>query len=548
MIARLKKLKRNTGVKPEVAATETTQAISVTGDVAEQVESPIAKHLTVLGMANRPNTRDSIGAAIRLKSGDNAILIVPLELLGTNNKAGAEDFLLRHGMGQLLDEMNAKDFGTAVRRLATGKQAIVISDRGHHKFSGGDSETSGYVWQNKFYRFGGQKPMARILLTDEAAVVSDTFGDAESWNKDFRPFLIKNPRMLVAVCFSLAAAIFAAFGLNGLVLALIAMSSQGKSTILRLCASMIGNASRVIPWFGTAKGVQDLLTTFSDQPSLLDDMHKADEVNDVVDVAMNVGNAAKRVLSSRSTAFKESNSKQIRTYLLLSSEEGLLALARLSKTPVNSGLQARYFEIHAGPEYGMFDELCGQTSGHNLSKEIDQLSKKHCGAIWTQWIEELSKRWDEVVVWHSEMMPDIRIKILAAAGDPECDAVTDRMIDSLTFAAFAGLVASKLEILKLKPVTIISAFGLVVKDHIDRQPDEVSNVAQGVVDAVRGYVQSHRSSFIPLDQYGSPDRKGGVPGFTVEDKNHGPLYLFLTDTFKQKFEKDVDADRKLTHL
>lgn len=534
MIQHTKRLDRT---KDEITAASEKEQTLIQGDGTDLDISPIAKHLMVLGMASRPNSRDLIGAAVRLKSDDRRTLIVPLELLGTNNKAGVEEFLLRSGMCQLLDEMNAKDFGTGVRRMAKGKQVVVISDRGYQKFFIGGSETAGYAWQNKFYRFGGEKSEAKILLTDDAAVVSNTVGDVESWNKDFRPFLIRNPRMLVAVCFTLAAAIFAAFGLNGLVLALIAMSSQGKSTILRLCASMIGDWSRVIPWFGTGKGVQERLTTFSDQPSLFDDMHKADEVNDVIAVGMNVGNAATRLLSSRVATFKGSASKQIRTYLLLSSEEGLFALARHGNISVNTGLQARYFEIHAGPQFGMFDDLCGHTSGSTLSKVVDQLSKMHCGAIWTQWIAELSKRWDEVTAWHTEMMPDIRTKILDAAGNPECDAVTDRMIDSLTFAAFAGCLASKLEILKLKPITIIAAFGQVVKEHIERQPQDVSIKAQEVVDAVRGYVQSYRSSFLPLDQYGSPDRKVGVPGFIVDDKKHGPLILFLVEPFRQKFEK-----------
>jgi hypothetical protein len=551
MITHIKQLKH------KATSTSTTQAILVKTDLTDRVESPIVKHLTVLGMANRPNTRDSIGAAVRLNSGDNATLIVPLDLLGTSNKAGAEDFLLRNGMDQLLDEMNAKDFGTVVRRMATGKQVIVIADHGYHKFTSGDSEIIGYAWQNEFYRFGGGKHTPTILLTDEAADVSNIVGDVERWNQDFRPYLIKNPRILVAVCFSLAAALFAAFGLNGLVLALIAMTSQGKSTILRLCASMIGNSSRVIPWWGTSKGVQDCLTSFGDQPSFFDDMHKADDVNDLVDVGMNVGNASTRLVSSRNSTSRGHAPRQIRTNLLLSSEVGLFSLARHSSTPVNSGLLARYFEIHAGP-YGMFDDLCGHANGAQLSAGLDRLTADHDGAVWKSWLSELSNRWGEVKAWHDEMLPGIRLDILAAAGEPKLDDVTSRMIDSLTFAAFTGCVASKLGILSIrKESTITAAFGLVVREHIERQPKEATTTRDDVVEAVRGYVQSFRSSFIPLEQYSSPDRKSGIPGFTVDDKTHGLLYLFLVDAFKKRFEKEFgttvyqhlrDADYLVTHL
>jgi hypothetical protein len=238
--------KRSDRTNDEITAANEKEQTLIQGDGTDLDISPVTKNLIVLGMASRPNSRDLIGAAVRSKFGERNTLIVPLELLGTNNKAGSEDFLLRNGMGQLLDEMNAKDFGTVVRRMAAGKQVIVIADCGYHKFRHGDSEIAGYAWQKKFYKFGGEIPKSKIRLIDEAAVVPNKVGDFESWNKDFRPYLLKNPRMLVAVCFSLAAAIFSAFGLNGLVLALIAKSSQGKSTILRLCASMIGDSSRVI--------------------------------------------------------------------------------------------------------------------------------------------------------------------------------------------------------------------------------------------------------------------------------------------------------------
>jgi hypothetical protein len=93
----IQQTKRSDRANDEIAEVTEKEQTQIQGDGTDPDTSPLTKHLNVLGMASRPNSRDLIGAAVRSKFGERNTLVVPLELLGTNNKAGSEDFLLRNG-------------------------------------------------------------------------------------------------------------------------------------------------------------------------------------------------------------------------------------------------------------------------------------------------------------------------------------------------------------------------------------------------------------------------------------------------------------------
>jgi hypothetical protein len=266
-------------------------------------------------------------------------------------------------------------------------------------------------------------------------------------------------------------------------------------------------------------------------------MHKADNPKDALTLVMSIGNGSRRMVSKHTTRGKnEETQTSIKTNLLVSSEDTLQVFARKHGIHIDGGIMARYFEVEKG-EYGMFDDLCGHANGDEMSKKLDQLSMAHEGAVWPSWISRLSANWEKVIRWYGRNMSIIRDDIMQSAGDPKFDDVTNRVVDSLTFAAFAGCVASKLGILEVERTTITAAFGLMVKEHVDRQPAPATPSAQICIDALRGYLQANQAKFLSIDDFDSQPQSNEMVVYKHNGRKHGSLFLFPVPTFRNKFVK-----------
>ena len=95
------------------------------------------------------------------------------------------------------------------------------------------------------------------------------------------------------------------------------------------------------------------------------------------------------------------------------------------------------------------------------------------------------------------------------------------------------MVASELGLWKISPRRITSAFGLLLKEHLDRTPTG-NALAARFVEAIGGYIETHGYKFPPISRASDPDRAGHV-GYLIEDDKHGPLYLFIPSVFRALF-------------
>lgn len=526
-----KRLAKNIASKPGLGKRKPDPAVETDADTEES--SPILKYFSVAGIASAPNSQQSIGVLVEPIIGDQTPLIFPPDLLYDASGGQTKKWLFTHGLTGLLKEMDARDVAPAILNLAEGKKVTVIATRGYHKFTQGSRACAGYAWQGTFYPFGTK--LAVVKLTDVASAVSSALGDSKTWNSSMKPYLGKNPRLLVAVCYSLASAINSPMNRKGGVVALKGPTTTGKTTISEVCGSMVGDIEDLIkPWTGSRIGIEDRLSEFGDMPSFLDEMHKASPFSDVLKTIMAVGNRGTHMVSKRTNFGGNSAPQQLKTNLIVTSEKGILELAGCGSDVVDSGIFARYFEIHVG-SHGMFDDLCGHKDGASLSAALQKIAMNHRCTVWTSWLAALSKEWARVEHLHANRLDMVRDRILKAAGNPNCDPVTSRMVDSLSFAAFAGRLASIFGILDVDLKTITTAFGLVLMEHIARQPKSADSIAQDVIDTVAGFLQSNPGSFVPLSQFGSEKQKNGIAGYTDCDSKYGELFLFNVAKFKEKF-------------
>ncbi len=490
----------------------------------------LRKIVRILGIARNPNG-DRLGIALKSRAQPGCIHVLDIGLTAPQNKSGLIDWALKNEFDALLD-VGIKSLGPATRDAAAGKTVVVVNQPGYHRIMVGGVPLAAYAWSGRVY-FLGSTPDFKVFATGAAADAIASQGDWEAWIEAIQPIAKANPRLLVCLCVSLSAALLRAFGMPAFTLALWAPTTKGKSTIQLVCSAMTG-PPKVLQWTGTRIGIQEVFADSPDQPRCLDDMHKAESFEDIAQLVMAAGNGAARLVSKRSSGSQPA--REIHSSPIVSTEKTLASMVGNTSA---AGMFARYFEIGQGL-YGMFDDLCGHASGAALSHHLKATIRCQYGTVWPRWLKLVSRAWPKVEALHGEKLPELRAAILKAAADPELDDITSRVVDNLAFAAFAGLLATELGLWNISTRRISSAFGLLLKEHLDRTPTGNALVAR-IVEALAGYIETHGDKFPAMSVANDPDRAGHV-GYLIEDDKHGTLYLFIPAIFRTLFIKQLGEE------
>ena len=472
-----------------------------------------------------------LGYAIQLRHSKQGPLVCPIAFTGRHSTAAMERWILENALDAILSELRVSEVGATFRNLAGEKKVIVIEQRGHHKIVHGGHTFYATAWDGRI-RYWGPRPAFDVLLVEDALKREARSGTVETWLAAFQECIEKNPRLLVLLCTSLSAALRRLLREPAFTLVLVAPTSTAKSTAQQVGSSLTGPPA-VVTWNATNVGVQDWLAARPDQPAFIEDLHKADRFEDVAQIVMNVGNSAGRIRSQRSQGGGQAT--PIQASLIVSSEKSMASMASQGSA---AGMLARCAEIHAG-RHGLFDNLCGFSSGGELANHLQRLAAEHFGTMWPQWLKLLSKAWVNIQEWHTERLPKMRDSILENAGNPEPDELTGRLVDRLAFAAFSGCVATELGLWSIRKTIILAAFGQMLREHVDRSPPGRNALANAAIEAVRAYIETHHSKFPPLSAVNDPNKQSGNAGYLAKDR-FGALFLFIPGVFADLFREFGD--------
>ena len=491
----------------------------------------LRKLVKVLGHATNNESKGS-DIVIRVKE-DDRLLMCPQAITGRLSQRLLEAFLINAGLNSLLAKVPLAEIGPAFRELAAGKAVTILDRVGLHNLVIVGVPMSVYVWDGQCHFFG-EKPEHEMLLAEGALVRSEKAGDLASWVAGVSPIAEENPTLLFCLCMTFSAGIRQQLNEPSVTVGLIAPTSQGKTTEQKVCMASVG-PPEVAQWDGTEIGIREWLVDRPNQPVCLDDMHRA-KFDHVAQTLMTVGNSAMRLISKR--AQTSAMPRELQCTLILSSERSVASMANNA----SAGVLARYVEVFGGREHGMFSNLVGRESGAHLAKDIDALVAEHHGTFWPKWLKVCSKHWERIVRWRGKKIPKLRDAILQAAANPEIDALTGRILDRLAFAAFAGCIATRLKVWPIRQTAIVAAFGLLLKEHVDRSPPSRNALARIALEAVRAYIEANRGKFPSLASASDPNGGTGIAGYLADDKKHGRLYLFIPDVFRRLFHADFGED------
>nr|WP_298380707.1 DUF927 domain-containing protein [uncultured Halomonas sp.] len=228
----------------------------------------------------------------------------------------------------------------------------------------------------------------RISYQSEFATQVDyeIAGTLEGWRKGVGRLCRGNPLLVLAVSTSLSGPLLRLIHRKGVGIHLAGDSSNGKTTVLEVAASVWGGPEFMRTWRATGNGLEGVAAALSDTAIVLDEIGEADG-REIGATVYALGNGTGKSRANRNGTAQRPNCWRI---AILSSGECTLAThMREAGLRPRSGQNIRMLDIPSKRTYGAFDDLHHTADGRAFADYLKSAVTRHYGHIGPLFIEKL---------------------------------------------------------------------------------------------------------------------------------------------------------------
>lgn len=267
----------------------------------------------------------------------------------------------------------------------------------------------------------------------------ETAGTADEWRDTVGRLAVGNSRLIFAISIALAGPLLhlaredsGGFHIRG-------TSSCGKSTALKLAASVWGSPAEYIRlWRTTTNGLEGLACQHSDNVLILDELSQIDP-NAVGEAAYLLANGQGKTRATKYGTARPAN--QWRLLFLSAGEESLLSLASQARRRSTAGQELRLADIEAdaGAGRGLFENLHDSPDAAHFAQRLKSAAQRNFGSIGRQWLQQITAN-------HREFVDTVASRITAIAdtlAPVDSSGQIQRVARRFAIAAVAGELASE---------------------------------------------------------------------------------------------------------
>lgn len=255
-----------------------------------------------------------------------------------------------------------------------------------------------FVMPNRTIAAAPQGGDAERILYQSASAAPGTFkqrGKLTDWQSHVAAPCVGNSRLLFAVSAAFAAPLLEITGMESGGFHFRGDSSTGKTTALRLAASIWGGVDYLQRWRATDNGLEALAAQHSDCLLPLDEISQVDP-RAAGEVAYMLANGSGKARANRTGTMRDTASWRL---LFVSSGEAGLAehMAQANRKP-KAGMEIRLLDIpaDAGRGLGLFDTLNDYASGSAFSKALTEAALSYYGTPAIAYLQKLTEHLDKV--------------------------------------------------------------------------------------------------------------------------------------------------------
>lgn len=461
-------------------------------------------------------------------------LEIPIENALVAKRNELQKWLLTNGLEDLVAAWSGINIGA--RLLARSKKTVtVLTETGLVFLPAKDgTRTPVYVWDGEMFKMGDQSSNIRTLRTERAAEKRPTLGDPQQLQERIAKECQDHPMVLVTACFALSAAIRRLCGQKTTILLLSGGSTTGKTATQRMLMAMLGSAE-IEGVNHTANALLEEVAELPDAPVFLDELDQQLPPEEVKSFLLSAANGTRRKRSKAFTGAPEG--KPVEGTPIISTNE---PLQKLIGNVVAEQIRARVFVVEVSEEMPMFDrELVDGVGDHAI--ELHEVASTNYGGVWNSFLKGVAAHSDEVVRRRKKKMKEFKRAIKKEAGYEGDDQVTDRKLNGLAFAAYAGYVARKTGFWSIQTKTLLSAFANAFRRQLAVQPATQEELDASIIEEVYAIQEQNLAHFQDLAEYDAGTPKSGIAGW-IGSVDGETFFLWYPPIFEKLVLKKVMGD------
>ena len=362
-------------------------------------------------------------------------------------------------------------------------------------------------------------------------------GSAVEWRENIGKYCQDNSRLIFAVSTAFAAALLELTGLESGGLHFVGGSSCGKSTILRVAASVWGGKDYLRTWRTTDNGLEGIANMHNDSLLVLDELGQVDAAK-AGEIAYMLGNGSGKTRANRNGTAK--NTYSWRLLFLSSGEKDLNDCAEESKKKVKAGQEIRLLNIPAKPSgnsFGAFEYLHHFADGGKFAEYLNKTTKEYYGTPAREFIKSLTKETSQdLKTWVNKSLGDIKMEFTEAVKElcGNVDTQVGRAINRFALVALAGEYATEKGLTGWEQGNTLKAAAICFKDWLSVRGGSGNQEDKAILEQVKYFFeQNSESRFYDLTT-NKNDKIINMAGYKDKTLDEWEYYVLPT-----VFKKDI---------
>ena len=285
----------------------------------------------------------------------------------------------------------------------------------------------------------GKSDELRVFQNSHAAEPAySVAGSVAGWCENVAALANGNSRLVFAISVAFAGALADITGEDSGGFHFRGASSSGKSTSLRVAASVWGSPSQYVRlWRGTVNGLEGMAAMHNDGLLILDEISQIDP-SAAGDAAYMLANGQGKVRAQRNGMARPP--QRWRLLFLSAGEESLSAIMSRAGKRTSAGQEIRLADIEAdaGAGMGIFENIHGHQNPAAIAGTIKAAADEHHGAVGFEWLENVARNRPQLAASIGDSIADFVADIVPADAGSQVGRVARRF----ALAAVAGELAT----------------------------------------------------------------------------------------------------------
>lgn len=268
-------------------------------------------------------------------------------------------------------------------------------------------------------------------------------GTLEEWREQVATLCCGNSRLIFAVATAFAAMLLYPSGMESGGIHFVGESSSGKTTVLRVAASVFGGINYLNRWRGTINGLEALASLRSDTLLILDELSQID-AKEAGEIAYMLANGSGKIRAAKNGGSRHRH--DWRLLFLSAGEVGLAQHMLEADKKIRAGQEVRLVDIPAetGKGLGVFENLHSFGSAAAFSNALVRLSATYYGSAAISFLKKVTQ--PEYLVRVPILIKVLCEDFLAKNLPKESSGQVYRVCERFGLIAAAGELASEFNI------------------------------------------------------------------------------------------------------